>query len=130
MIRMKALLVALALGSAAGACGRSAGSYETGSAEPVANGVLVKVVNNSFSDVDLYAVSRSGQAMRLGMVTATSNGSFVLDPSYFPTGELRLLATPIGGNGRANSGLLDVSAGQTVEFDIAPRLRDSSAIVR
>lgn len=130
MVRLKALVMALALGSAAGACGRSVAPYQTGSAEPDANAVLVRVVNNNFNDVDVYSVTSGGDATRLGSVTATTTGSFVLDPSYFPTGTLRLIARPIGGNGRALSDFLTVTPGMTIEFDIAPRLRDSMAIPR
>jgi hypothetical protein len=130
MARVKALIVALALGGTAGGCGRPAVSEETTMPEPVADAVVVRVVNNSFADIDVYAVSHAGARLRLGTVTATSNTNFVLDPSYFPAGELRLMATPIGGNERASSGLLNVTAGETVEFNISQRLRDSSATVR
>ncbi len=127
MSRLYMILTILTLGAGAAACGRNAG-LEQGSVQPVAGAVAVRVVNNAFTDVDVYAVS-GGIARRLGTVTATSNGDFVLDPSYFPAGQLRLIAAPIGGRARASSGLLDVTAGQTIEFDIAPHLQDSSAIV-
>ncbi len=128
MSRLYMILTVLALGAGVAGCGRNAG-LEPGAVQPVAGAVAVHVVNNAFTDVDVYAIS-GGVAHRLGTVTATSNGDFVLDPSYYPTGQLRLVASPIGGNGRGSSGLLNVMAGQTIEFDIAPHLPDSSAIVR
>ena len=128
MSRIYTMLTVLALGAAIGGCARNAG-LQTGSAQPVAGAVTVRVVNDNFNDVDVYAIV-GGVANRIGMVTGTSKATFVLDPSYFPTGELRLVATPIGGGGRASSGLLSVLAGETIEFDIAPHLRDSAVFVR
>ncbi len=128
MSRVYVMLTVLALGGAMVGCGRNAG-LAPGAVEPVAGAVAVRVVNNNFNDMDVYAMS-GGVARRLGTVTAASNGTFVLDPSYFPTGDLRLVATPIGGRGRAFSGPLNVTVGETVEFDIAPQLGDSMAVVR
>ena len=111
MIRLKALMVGLALGSAAGACARGVTPYQAGSTQPVANALLVRVLNQSSSTMDVYSVTSGGDATRLGTVSGSSSGSFVLDPSYFPTGQLRLIGAPIAGNGRASSGLLNVMAG-------------------
>ncbi len=127
MSRLYMILTVLALGAGAAGCGRGAG-LEPGTVQPVAGAVAVRVENNALTDVDVYAVSQ-GVARRLGTVLSTASSDFVLDPSYFPTGQLRLIAAPIAGNGRASSGLLNVMPGQTVEFDIAPHLPDSSAIV-
>ena len=129
MVQVKALMVALALGSAAGACGRGVAQYPLG-AVPVANAVLVRVVNNNLKLMDVYSVTSGGDATRLGSVAGASTGSFVLDPSYFPTGTLRLIARPVGGEGQALTNLLTVSPGMTIEFDVAQRLRDSMAITR
>ncbi len=128
MSRLYMILTVLALGAGAAGCGRNAG-LEPGAIQPVAGAVAVHVVNNALNDVDVYAVSQ-GVARRVGTVMSAGSGDFVLDPSYFPTGQLRLIAAPIAGYGRASSGLLNISAGQTIEFDIAPHLPDSSAIVR
>jgi len=43
---------------------------------------------------------------------------------------LRIVATPMGGNGRASSGEVIVSPGQTIEFKIGSILRNSSVSVR
>jgi hypothetical protein len=87
------------------------------------------VQNQNFYDMDLYVVSE-GLATRIGDVTGNSTGRFTLDPSFFPTNELRIIATPVGGNGRASSGPLNVSPGQTITFTIASVLRQSSATIR
>jgi len=127
MSRFYTILTVLALGSAASACGRGAG-LQTGSVQPVAGAVTVRVVNNNFNDVDVYSLS-TGIAQRLGTVTAGSKETFVMTPSDFPNGQIRLVATPIGGGGRGFSGPLNVMPGQSVEFDIAPNLRDSAAFI-
>jgi hypothetical protein len=87
------------------------------------------VQNQNFSDMDLYVVSE-GLATRVGDVTGNSTARFTLDPSFFPSNELRIIATPVGGNGRASSGTLSVAPGQTITFTIASVLRQSSAIIR
>lgn len=87
------------------------------------------VQNQNFSDMDIYVVSE-GLATRVGDVTGNSTARFTLDPSFFPTNELRVIATPVGGNGRASSGALNVSPGQTIMFTVAPVLRQSSASIR
>jgi len=87
------------------------------------------VQNQNFYDMDVYVVSE-GLATRIGDVTGNSTARFTLDPSFFPSNELRVIATPVGGNGRASSGALNVAPGQTISFTIAPVLRQSSAIVR
>ena len=78
----------------------------------------VQIQNMNFLDVDVFAIS-GGMAHRLGMVTGTSTGTFSLDPSY-STRPLYIVATPIGGRGRASSGELNVTAGDTVALTISP----------
>jgi hypothetical protein len=87
------------------------------------------VENQNFYDMDLYVVSE-GLATRIGDVGGNSTARFTLDPSFFPSSELRIIATPVGGNGRASSGPLNVGPGQTIHFTIASFLRQSSATIR
>lgn len=87
------------------------------------------VQNQNFYDMDLYVVSE-GLATRIGDVTGNSTARFTLDPSFFPANDLRIIATPVGGNGRATSGPLSVGPGQTITFTIASVLRQSSATIR
>jgi hypothetical protein len=87
------------------------------------------VQNQNFYDMDLYVVSE-GLATRVGDVTGNSSARFSLDPSFFPTSEIRIIATPVGGNGRASSGPLTVAPGQTITFTIGSVLRQSSATIR
>jgi hypothetical protein len=87
------------------------------------------VQNQNFYDMDLYVVSE-GLATRVGDVSGNSTARFTLDPSFFPSTEIRIIATPVGGNGRASSGPLNVGPGQTIHFTIAPVLRQSTASIR
>ncbi len=93
-----------------------------------ANGITVDVENQNFYDMDVYVVA-DGLATRLGTVTGNRDESFVLDPSVVAQ-DLRLVATPIGGNGRASSGVLVVAPGQSITFKIAPQLRNSTTFIR
>ena len=87
------------------------------------------VQNQNFYDMDLYVVSE-GLATRIGDVGGNSSAHFTLDSSFFPSSEFRIIATPVGGNGRASSGPLNVGPGQTITFTIAAVLRQSSATIR
>jgi hypothetical protein len=90
--------------------------------------VAVLVKNNNFLDVDVFAVA-DGVPTRLGMVTGNSKAMFAVDPS-FATQNFSIIATPIGGSGRASTGNVLVSAGQTVEFTVGSTLSNSSVYVR
>ncbi len=101
----------------------------SGNVASAANAVDLRVVNNNFSDVDVYAV-RNGERTRIGTVTGNSTQSFTLGPSLFPTNDLSLIAVPIGGFGAASSGRLSVSAGDQIDFRIMPVLNQSTAVLR
>ncbi|HEY2065157.1 MAG TPA: hypothetical protein VGG84_04310 [Gemmatimonadaceae bacterium] len=118
-----ALLVAL---SGAAAC-RSASPYDVAEAQP--GNITLVVRNNNFNDVDVYAVS-SGLATRIGTVTGNSSATFTLNPSLVSPTDFRIVATPIGGNGRASTGPINVSQGQTIEFTVGPVLSQSTVSIR
>jgi hypothetical protein len=91
--------------------------------------VGVEVVNDNYADCVIYAVDDAGRAVRLGTVTGLSRGNLRLDQSMtYRT--IQLVASPIGGNGRAASGPLSISGGQVIEFHIAPVLSQSNAFIR
>lgn len=119
------LMLALSATAAIAGC-RSASPYDI--AQQEADGVMLVVRNDNFADVDVYAIS-SGLATRVGMVTGHSSSRFALRSSLIAT-DFRIVATPIGGNGRASSGLLQVSGGQTVNFTVGSVLSQSTASVR
>jgi hypothetical protein len=130
---LAALAVAVLLPLGAAACRTAGGGGSGGGGDRGAGQgetVELNVRNDNSRDMDVYVVSQ-GLGTRLGTVTAVSSARFTLDASYFPTsGDFRIVATPIGGNGRASSGNLIVHGGQRIDFTIAPLLRASSASVR
>lgn len=119
------LLAVLATVSAASACshnGQAAGDLAPATA------IGLSVTNQNFSDMDVYAVS-DGLATRLGTVTGNNSRNFTLNASL-ATRDLRIVATPIGGNGRASTGEVIVSPGQTIDFRIGSTLRNSTVSIR
>lgn len=88
----------------------------------------LRVRNDNFLDMDVYAVS-DALATRLGTVTGNSSRNFVLDASL-ATQDLRIVATPIGGNGRASTGVVTVAPGQTIDFTIGSILQNSTVTIR
>ena len=114
-------------GASVGAVSCSRTGEAAGEVAP-AGGVGLRVRNNNFLDMDVYAVS-AGLATRLGTVSGSSTRNFVLDPTL-ATQDLRIVATPIGGNGRASTGQVLVSPGQTIDFTIGSILRNSTVYIR
>jgi hypothetical protein len=119
-----AFTIALPLAIATGC--RSGNPYEMGTQ----NAPVTLVVNNqNFNDVDVYAVG-DGLPTRVGTVTGNTQASFALNQSFIGATDFRVVATPIGGNGRASTGQINISPGQTVYFTVAPVLRQSSVSIR
>ena len=112
-------------GLAATSCSRT--GEAAGEVAP-SSAIGLRVRNNNFLDMDVYAVS-AGLATRLGTVTGNSIRNFVLDGSL-ATPDLRIVATPIGGNGRATTGQVLVGPGQTIDFTIGSVLRNSTVVIR
>jgi hypothetical protein len=119
------LAIGATLGSAS-ACSRN--QFEAAGDVAPANMIGVHVQNDNFLDVDVYAVSE-GLSTRLGSVTGNSSHMFAIDASLAAQ-DLRIVATPIGGNGRASTGSINVSPGQTIEFRVGSTLRNSSVVIR
>lgn len=100
----------------------------SGDVAPVTS-IGLRVRNDNFLDMDVYAVS-AGLATRVGTVTGNSRRNFVLDASMADGQDFRIVATPIGGNGRATTGNIAVGPGQLIDFTIGSTLRNSSVIIR
>ena len=120
------LFAAAATLSGAAACSHN--TYEAGGEVAPANSVGLRVSNQNFLDMDVYAVSQ-GISTRLGTVTGSSTRTFILPPSY-ATQDLQIVAAPIGGTGRATTGPIAVSAGQTIDFRVGSVLTNSTVFIR
>ena len=116
--------VGATLGSAS-ACWRN--NAAAGDVSP-SNTIGVHIENDNFLDMDVYAVS-DGLATRLGTVSGNGSRTFVMDASL-ATLDLRIVATPIGGNGRATTGSIIASPGQTIDFRIGSIFSNSTVTVR
>lgn len=128
MIRSSLMAIGLAccVASVASSACRSASPYEVGQSS---NTAVLVVNNQNFNDVDVYAVG-GGLATRIGTVPGNSSARFGLSDALYTASDFRIVATPIGGNGRASTGTINVSSGQTIEFTVAPVLRMSSVLLR
>jgi hypothetical protein len=121
--RIAALSLLLAAPAAISAC-RSGNPYDINNRQ--ASDATLIVENQNFSDVDVYALS-GGLPTRIGTVPGNSTLRFALNSSVIAASDFRLIATPIGGNGRGASGLLVAAPGQTIKFTVAPVLNQSFA---
>ncbi len=91
--------------------------------------VQVQVQSNYVGPLDLYLVSE-GVASRLGDVSGPTAQTFVVDPTQFDITDLRVVAVPVGGYGRASTGRLNVRRGSIVQFRIEQNLRQSQTFIR
>ncbi|MDB4888192.1 MAG: hypothetical protein JWL61_47 [Gemmatimonadetes bacterium] len=127
VLRSLTLMATLATTAGLSAC-RSGNAYDIANRQ--ANDVMLIVENQNFADVDIYALS-SGLSTRIGTVSGgNSTARFALSPTVTNSTDFRLIATPIGGNGRASSGTLVASPGRTIRFTIMPNLATSHAEVQ
>jgi len=122
---MVGLIAATATVSGLGACSHT--NEAAGELAP-SSAIGLHVRNDNFLDMDVYAVS-DGLATRLGTVTGNSSRNFVVNASM-AVPDFRIVATPIGGNGRASTGALSVTPGQTIDFTIGSVLRNSTVFIR
>lgn len=130
--RWTAVIVSV-LTLAVGACARNAKLYDksaNGDVSPRIDSVAVTVTNNNFDDMRVDAIADGGVPIRLGIVTALSSDTFTARRSMFPSGTLRLVASPIAGRGVARSGPLQVTGGESVNFTIQPNLAASFGTVQ
>lgn len=92
--------------------------------------VTISVSNSNPLDMTVYAVNQS-MRIRLGTVSTASTQRFTLQLHQLsPTGELQLLADPIGSRRTYTSEPIHVFAGQAVEWMLQADLRQSSLTIR
>ena len=119
--------------AAVAACASGGGGHRNGAAAPRvyvdSEVVQVQVQSNYVGPLDVYLVS-DGVATRLGDVSGPTVQNFVIDPSQFDITDLRIVAVPIGGYGRATTGRLNVRRGNIVQFTVQQQLRQSTVFIR
>lgn len=122
---------ALLLAAFAAACASRASSAtgEVAEAEAASEAVSLTVNNDAVSAMNVYVVSSGGSSSRVGSVSGGSSATFKLDPSYFPNGQIVVIARPTAGQGEASSGPLLVARGKRVTFTVRSDLRNSTATV-
>jgi hypothetical protein len=107
----------------------AAGGSATGSSSRLTAEPTIRVQNQNWSDVVVYAV-RSGRRHRLGMVTSMSSARFRLPRGLaMGTGELQLVADAIGSSRGFTSGPIHVSNGQEIALNVQNHLPMSTVSV-
>ncbi|MFL5575481.1 MAG: hypothetical protein ACJ79S_05885 [Gemmatimonadaceae bacterium] len=122
-------LVALAAVGGPVACVRRGASAGEGPS-PSKGAATVLVQNRNSSDVDVYVVQAGGVPFRLGAVTVAGTATFTVDPSYFPSGQIGLLARPRTGPGVARTAPISIFGARVIVFSIEPEISASYATVR
>ncbi|GLC27701.1 hypothetical protein [Roseisolibacter agri] len=132
--RRRASLLLLATGALLAGCARRVpvdGASEGTDATAASRGdsFTVVVTNGAPDMVDVFAIG-GGITDRLGTVNVGTPQTFRVSLGQFPPGAtIQLVATPLGGRGRASSGQLTPRPGETLEFKIGSGLT-GSVIVR
>src|SRR3990172_5855395 len=91
----------------------------------------LRVENHHWLDVTVL-VEHGGQRTRAGIVTAATTGVFVLPPHLLgPNGEIRLVASPVGGGATlaVTTEVIVVGGGQIVPWTLERSLSRSSVAV-
>jgi hypothetical protein len=92
--------------------------------------ITIVVSNNNPLDITVYAVNQS-MRIRLGTVSTASTQRFTLPLHQIsPTGELQLLADPVGSRRTTTSELIHVFGGQAIEWTLQADLRQSTLTIR
>lgn len=92
--------------------------------------ITINVSNSNPLDMTVYAVNQS-MRIRLGTVSTASTQRFTLSLHQIsPTGELQLLADPVGSRRTFTSEPIHVFAGQAVEWVLQADLRQSTLTIR
>ena len=92
--------------------------------------ITISVSNSNPLDMTVYAVNQS-MRIRLGTVSTASTQRFTLQLHQIsPTGELQLLADPVGSRRTFTSEAIQVFAGQAVEWVIQADVRQSTLTIR
>jgi predicted acyl esterase len=92
--------------------------------------ITIVVSNNNPLDMTVYVVNQS-MRIRLGTVSTASTQRFTVQVNQVsPTGELQLLADPVGSRRTMTSELIHVFGGQAIEWTLQADLRQSTLTIR
>ena len=92
--------------------------------------ITISVSNSNPLDMTVYVLNQS-MRMRLGTVSTASTQRFTIALHQIsPTGELQLLADPVGSRRTFTSEPIHVFAGQAVEWILQADLRQSTLTIR
>ena len=92
--------------------------------------ITISVSNSNPLDMTVYVVNQS-MRQRLGTVSTASTQKFTIPLHQIsPTGELQLLADPVGSRRTFTSEPIHVFAGQAVEWVLQADLRQSTLTIR
>jgi hypothetical protein len=128
-LKTLALTIATATAAACGSSTPSNGPRPLSLADDNAVRTEVRVENNSWMDVNVYAVE-GGMRMRLGTVGSMQTARLLVPMRGGPyTRNVTLVAMPIGGTDVFTSPVMQVSRGQALAFSIQPRMSISSVAV-
>ncbi len=122
-------LTVAALVAVPAATAQTASEEKSETPAAVSERTTVRVVNDNWHDMTVYAV-RSGYRRRLGTVTSFTSRVFALPRAFLvPSDELRLIADPIGRRGAFVSEPLLVNAGDVVEWRLLNNIRLSNIFI-
>ena len=122
-------LTVAALVAVPAAAAQTASEERSETPAAVSQRTTVRVVNNNWHDIRVYAV-RGGYRRRLGTVTSLTSSVLTLPPTFLiQTNDLRLIADPIGRRGAFVSEPLVVNPGDVVEWRLWNHIELSNIII-
>ena len=129
MARTSCRLVVVLLALLVSAC-TTKRAPQVGPAAQSARSAKLHVTNNNWADITVYAEG-SGARQRLGTVTSMARRVFDLPRGVLSSsGDVRLVADPIGARGAHVTFPVQVWPGQTIDFTIENQMTTSWVRVR
>jgi hypothetical protein len=114
----------------AGACASGAGTMQSPDADIADGSTVVQIENHNWSDMAVYVI-RNGSKHRLGTVSSLSKESFRV-PTHLllSSGDVYLMADPIGSSQMYRSPPIMISPGQRAQWRLENSLALSSFWIR
>ena len=126
-IRRWVLSAALVATTGLGGCASKAATGEAG--DTLRERTTLTVENNNWQDMTVYLV-RDGVRARLGSVPALGRSNFTLPEALIGgSGEVRLMADPLGSSSRFTTQPINLMRGQQVRFRLENNVQLSSYLV-